>query len=82
MLTISRLLGHKSFATTMIYLHVRRTHLGSAPSPMPASFVAIIAIDSSRDCGDSLEMIYVEDKPSWSKTMHRPRRPRWYQESG
>ncbi|WP_160168443.1 tyrosine-type recombinase/integrase, partial [Novipirellula maiorica] len=34
LLTISRLLGHKSFATTMIYLHVRRTHLGSAPSPI------------------------------------------------
>ena len=34
LLTISRLLGHKSFSTTMIYLHVRRTHLGSAPSPI------------------------------------------------
>jgi integrase/recombinase XerD len=33
LLTISRLLGHKSFSTTMIYLHVRRTHLGLAPSP-------------------------------------------------
>ena len=29
LLAISRLLGHKSFSTTMIYLHVRRTHLGS-----------------------------------------------------
>jgi integrase len=34
LLTISRLLGHKSFSTTMIYLHVRRTHLGSIPSPI------------------------------------------------
>lgn len=34
LLTISRLLGHKSFATTMVYLHVRRPHLGSAPSPI------------------------------------------------
>ena len=34
LLTISRLLGHKSFSTTMIYLHVRRTHLGAAPSPI------------------------------------------------
>ena len=34
LLTIGRLLGHKSFSTTMIYLHVRRTHLGAAPSPI------------------------------------------------
>jgi integrase/recombinase XerD len=34
LLTISRLLGHKSFATTMIYLHVRKLHLGAAPSPI------------------------------------------------
>jgi integrase/recombinase XerD len=34
LLAISRLLGHKSFSTTMIYLHVRRTHLGSTPSPI------------------------------------------------
>ncbi|MEO2015982.1 MAG: tyrosine-type recombinase/integrase [Fuerstiella sp.] len=34
LLTISRLLGHKSFSTTMVYLHVRRTHLGSVPSPI------------------------------------------------
>jgi integrase/recombinase XerD len=33
LLTISRLLGHASFATTMIYLHCRREHLHSAPSP-------------------------------------------------
>ena len=33
-LTISRLLGHASVTTTMIYLHVRRTHLGSTPSPI------------------------------------------------
>ena len=26
-------LGHKSFTTTMIYLHVRRPHLGRSPSP-------------------------------------------------
>ena len=34
LLTISQLLGHKSFTTTMIYLHVRRPHLNSAPSPI------------------------------------------------
>jgi site-specific recombinase XerD len=33
-LTISRLLGHASFTTTMVYLHVRRPHLESAPSPL------------------------------------------------
>lgn len=34
LLTISRLLGHSSFMTTMIYLHVRRPHLDSTPSPL------------------------------------------------
>ena len=34
LLTIGRLLGHKSFMTTMIYLHVRRPHLDSVPSPI------------------------------------------------
>lgn len=34
LLTISRLLGHASFATTMVYLHCRREHLHSAPSPL------------------------------------------------
>ncbi len=34
LLTIGRLLGHKSFTTTMIYLHVRRPHLESVPSPL------------------------------------------------
>ncbi len=33
LLAISRLLGHKSFSTTMKYLHVRRLHLNSVPSP-------------------------------------------------
>jgi integrase/recombinase XerD len=33
LLTISRLLGHKSFSTTMKYLHVRKLHLSSVPSP-------------------------------------------------
>ena len=33
-LTIGRLLGHRSFTTTLIYLHVRRTHLDRAPSPI------------------------------------------------
>ena len=34
LLTIGRLLGHKSLMTTMIYLHVRRPHLESTPSPI------------------------------------------------
>jgi site-specific recombinase XerD len=34
LLTIGRLLGHKSFTTTLIYLHVRRPHLDRAPSPL------------------------------------------------
>ena len=34
LLTIGRLLGHKRFTTTLIYLHVRRPHLESAPSPL------------------------------------------------
>ena len=34
LLTIGRLLGHKSFTTTMIYLHVRQPHLLSTPSPL------------------------------------------------
>jgi site-specific recombinase XerD len=34
LLTISRLMGHRSFSTTLIYLHVRRPHLESTPSPL------------------------------------------------
>ena len=34
LLTISRLLGHASFTTTMKYLHCRRKHLYSTPSPL------------------------------------------------
>lgn len=34
LLTIGRLLGHASFTRTMVYLHVRRPHLESTPSPM------------------------------------------------
>ena len=34
LLTISKLLGHSSFATTMIYLHVRRQHFDRLPSPI------------------------------------------------
>lgn len=34
LLTIGKLLGHKSFTTTMVYLHLRRTHLVSVPSPI------------------------------------------------
>jgi site-specific recombinase XerD len=33
-LTISKLLGHSSFVTTMIYLHVRRQHFDRSPSPL------------------------------------------------
>jgi site-specific recombinase XerD len=34
LLTISKLLGHASFVTTMIYLHCRRENLQSLPSPL------------------------------------------------
>lgn len=34
LLTISKLLGHASFVTTMVYLHCRREHLHSAQSPL------------------------------------------------
>lgn len=34
LLTIGRLLGHRSFSTTLVYLHVRRPHLESVPSPV------------------------------------------------
>lgn len=34
LLTISKLLGHASFITTMVYLHCRREHLRSVPSPL------------------------------------------------
>ncbi len=34
LMAISKLLGHSSFTTTMIYLHCRREHLGSTPSPI------------------------------------------------
>jgi len=34
LLTISKLLGHASFVTTMIYLHVRRQHFERSPSPI------------------------------------------------
>ena len=33
-LTIQALLGHASFSTTMVYLHVRRNHLLRSPSPL------------------------------------------------
>ena len=33
-LTISKLLGHASFITTMVYLHVRRLHFERSPSPI------------------------------------------------
>jgi site-specific recombinase XerD len=34
LMAISKLLGHSSFTTTMIYLHCRKQHLGSVPSPI------------------------------------------------
>ena len=34
LLTISKLLGHASFITTMVYLHCRQEHLAAAPSPL------------------------------------------------
>jgi len=34
LLVISKLLGHSSFITTMIYLHVRQQHFDRAPSPL------------------------------------------------
>jgi integrase/recombinase XerD len=34
LLTISKLMGHASFVTTMVYLHVRRQHFDRSPSPL------------------------------------------------
>ncbi len=34
LLTIGQLLGHQSFSSTLVYLHVRRPHLQSTPSPL------------------------------------------------
>jgi hypothetical protein len=34
LLTIGQLLGHRSFTSTLVYLHVRRPHLISTPSPI------------------------------------------------
>ena len=34
LMAISKLLGHSSFTTTMIYLHCRKQHLSSTPSPL------------------------------------------------
>jgi site-specific recombinase XerD len=34
LLTIGQLLGHRSFGSTLVYLHVRRPHLDSTPSPL------------------------------------------------
>jgi integrase/recombinase XerD len=34
LMAISKLLGHSSFLTTMVYLHCRRQHLGISPSPL------------------------------------------------
>jgi len=34
LMAISRLLGHSSFLTTMVYLHCRSQHFNSAPSPI------------------------------------------------
>lgn len=34
LMAISKLLGHSSFTTTMVYLHCRRQHLGNSPSPI------------------------------------------------
>jgi hypothetical protein len=33
-MAISKLLGHSTFTTTMVYLHCRRQHLQSIPSPL------------------------------------------------
>ena len=34
LMAISKLLGHSSFLTTMVYLHCRRQHLDKSPSPL------------------------------------------------
>ena len=34
LMAISKLLGHSSFVTTMVYLHCRKQHLGATPSPL------------------------------------------------
>ncbi len=47
LLTIGQLLGHKSFSTTMVYLHVRRPHLNSTPRRLAAG-ASTSQLDSQR----------------------------------
>jgi integrase/recombinase XerD len=65
LLTISRLLGHRSFSTTLIYLHVRRPHLESVPSPLdllpvdqcPRWGEPVAAAPSASERGPALEAL-------------------------
>ena len=50
LLTIGHLLGHKSFSTTMVYLHVRRPHMESTPS-RPRPFSPEIGGEGGRQAG-------------------------------
>jgi site-specific recombinase XerD len=72
LLTISRLLGHKSFSTTMIYLHVRRIHLGSTPSPidwLPVRQVpGWVAAPADARCRSEDESTLSDDSDSESPT--------------
>ena len=60
LLTISRLLGHASFTTTMGYLHCRRENLGSVPSPLDWLPVRQLPVIES---GARLSTIYCSLRP-------------------
>jgi len=53
LLTIGRLLGHRAFTTTMIYLHVRRPHLESTPVHSTWPLSANVRVDRSEPRVDS-----------------------------
>ncbi len=50
-LTISKLLGHSSFVTTIIYLHVRRQHFDRSPIETQFPFCLTGSTSSQRGGG-------------------------------
>jgi len=76
MLTIGEMLGHTSFLTTMVYLHVRRPHLNSTPSPIDG--LSVRQIPGCPTCEARLRLIGETPPPSWWRIMNSLWRPPWY----